>query len=106
MSHSNVHQDTPTSKDLISSSARSEGVPGELLSSPSSPGTSTCQVVFLWCQVMTVNWFKVQVYMGYILSSYKILMVEPPMTNSEAPSEVPSSLGSRGNGGKAPAGEA
>ena len=55
---------------------------------------------------MTVNWFKVQVYMGYILSSYKILMVEPPMTNSEAPSEVPSSLGSRGNGGKAPAGEA
>ena len=51
---------------------------------------------------MTVNWFKVQVYMGYILSSYKILMVEPPMTNSEAPSEVPSSLGSRGNGGKAP----
>ena len=33
-------------------------------------------------------------------------MVEPPMTNSEAPSEVPSSLGCSGNGGKAPAGEA
>ena len=40
MPHWNVHQETPTSKDLRSSSARSEGVPGELLSSSLSPGSS------------------------------------------------------------------